>query len=33
MYIQFNMHYQPSGRAEKDRSLLGLWFAKETGTS
>ena len=29
MYIQFNMHYQPSGRAEKDRSRLGLWFAKE----
>jgi hypothetical protein len=28
MYIQFNMHYQPSGRAEKDRSRLGLWFAK-----
>jgi hypothetical protein len=29
MYIQFNMHYQPSGRPEKDRSMLGLWFAKE----
>lgn len=28
-YIQFNMHYQPSGRAEKDRSRLGLWFAKK----
>ncbi len=28
MYIQFNMHYQPSGRVEKDRSRLGLWFAK-----
>ncbi|MFN0084741.1 MAG: thiol-disulfide isomerase [Blastocatellia bacterium] len=28
MYIQFNMHYQPSGRPEKDRSRLGLWFAK-----
>ncbi len=28
MYFQFNMHYQPSGRAEKDRSKLGLWFAK-----
>ena len=28
-YIQFNMHYQPSGRVEKDRSLLGLWFAKK----
>jgi hypothetical protein len=28
MYVQFNMHYQPSGRVEKDRSRLGLWFAK-----
>jgi hypothetical protein len=28
MYVQFNMHYQPSGRPEKDRSLLGLWFSK-----
>ena len=28
MYFQFNMHYQPSGRPEKDRSKLGLWFAK-----
>jgi hypothetical protein len=27
-YIQFNMHYQPTGRPEKDRSLLGLWFSK-----
>jgi cytochrome c553 len=29
MYVQFNMHYQPSGRVEKDRSRLGLWFAKK----
>ncbi len=29
MFIQFNMHYQPSGRPEKDRSRLGLWFAKK----
>jgi hypothetical protein len=29
MYVQFNMHYQPSGRAERDRSRLGLWFAKK----
>lgn len=29
MYFQFNMHYQPSGRVEKDRSRLGLWFAKK----
>jgi hypothetical protein len=28
MYFQFNMHYQPTGRVEKDRSLLGLWFSK-----
>ena len=28
-YIQFNMHYQPSGRPEKDRSRLGFWFAKK----
>jgi len=29
MYVQFNMHYQPSGRVERDRSRLGLWFAKK----
>ncbi len=29
MYFQFNMHYQPAGRVEKDRSRLGLWFAKK----
>ncbi len=28
-FIQFNMHYQPSGKPEKDRSRLGLWFAKQ----
>ncbi len=32
MYFQFNMHYQPTGRPEKDRSLLGLWFAKKPVT-
>jgi hypothetical protein len=32
MFFQFNMHYQPSGRVEKDRSLLGLWFAKKPVT-
>ncbi|MBK7598651.1 MAG: hypothetical protein IPJ07_09045 [Acidobacteria bacterium] len=32
MYVQFNMHYQPSGRVEKDRSRLGLWFAKKPVT-
>jgi hypothetical protein len=31
-FIQFNMHYQPSGRVEKDRSRLGLWFAKKPVT-
>jgi mono/diheme cytochrome c family protein len=28
-YLNFNMHYTPTGRIEKDRSELGLWFAKE----
>jgi hypothetical protein len=28
MYFQFNIHYQPDGRPEKDRSMLGLWFSK-----
>jgi hypothetical protein len=28
-YLNFNMHYTPTGRVEKDRSELGLWFAKE----
>ena len=28
MYFEFNMHYNPTGRPEKDRSSLGLWFAK-----
>ena len=32
MHVQFNMHYQPSGRVEKDRSRLGLWFAKKPVT-
>jgi hypothetical protein len=27
-YFQFNLHYQPDGRPEKDRSMLGLWFSK-----
>lgn len=31
-YIQFNIHYQPSGRPERDRSRLGLWFAKKPVT-
>ncbi len=28
-YINFNMHYTPTGRTETDRSEVGLWFAKE----
>ncbi|MGH9662414.1 MAG: alkyl hydroperoxide reductase [Bryobacteraceae bacterium] len=28
-YFEFNMHYTPTGKGEeKDRSLLGLWFAR-----
>ena len=27
-YIDFYMHYQPNGRPQKDRSKLGLYFAK-----
>jgi mono/diheme cytochrome c family protein len=27
-YIHFDMHYQPTGRPETDRTRLGLWFAK-----
>jgi hypothetical protein len=25
-YILFDVHYQPSGKPEKDRSRMGLWF-------
>lgn len=32
MYFQFNLHYQPTGRPEKDRSVLGLWFSKGSVT-
>ena len=28
-YLNFNMHYTPTGRIEMDRSEVGLWFAKE----
>ncbi|MGH9383194.1 MAG: hypothetical protein ACRD2N_02730 [Vicinamibacterales bacterium] len=28
-YLNFNMHYTPTGRPEVDRSEVGLWFAKE----
>lgn len=27
-YIEFNMHYTPTGKVETDRSSLGIWFAK-----
>jgi len=27
-YILFDVHYQPSGKPEKDRSQLALWFSK-----
>jgi hypothetical protein len=27
-YIEFNMHYQPSGKPEKERAQFGMWFAK-----
>jgi hypothetical protein len=28
-YLNFNMHYTPTGRVEKDRSEVGLWFVKD----
>lgn len=31
-YIQWNIHYQASGRPEQDRSRLGLWVNKEPVT-
>jgi hypothetical protein len=27
-YIQFDVHYQPSGKPERDQSEIGLWFSK-----
>src|SRR5262245_16046575 len=27
-YIQFDVHYQPSGQPEQDQSEIGLWFSK-----
>lgn len=27
-YFEFNMHYTPNGKVEKDRTKVGLWFAK-----
>lgn len=31
-YIRWVMHYNPTGKEEKDRSRLGLWWAKGTVT-
>ncbi len=28
-YIEMNMHYQASGKPEKERAQFGIWFAKE----
>ncbi|MGD0302098.1 MAG: hypothetical protein ABSE86_33880 [Bryobacteraceae bacterium] len=25
-YINFNIHYQPNGQPQKDRSMIGFWF-------
>lgn len=27
-YIHFDMHYQPTGEPERDRTRLGLWFSR-----
>ncbi len=27
-HVQFNMHYQPTGKPETDRTRVGLWFQK-----
>ena len=27
-YIEFNLHYQASGKPEKERAQFGIWFAK-----
>ena len=32
-YIMFNVHYQPTGKIERDRSRLGLWFPREPITN
>jgi len=26
LYLNFNIHYQTTGKPEKDRSMIGLWF-------
>jgi hypothetical protein len=32
MYINFNIHYQPTGRPENDRSTIAFWFREEPPT-
>jgi hypothetical protein len=29
-YVRFNLHYQPTGKPETDRSRIGLWFNTNT---
>jgi hypothetical protein len=28
-YFNFNVHYQATGKPEKDRSMIGIWLARE----
>ena len=28
-YVSFSMHYQPTGKPEKDRSSMGIWLAQQ----
>ena len=29
LYLNFNIHYQTTGKPEKDRSMIGFWFQPE----
>jgi mono/diheme cytochrome c family protein len=29
MYLVFNIHYEPTGKPEKDRSMIAFWFQQE----
>lgn len=29
LYLDFNIHYQATGRPEKDRTVLGLWYQRQ----
>jgi len=31
-YVQFAMHYQPTGKPERDRTRLGIWFSRQPVT-